>query len=43
MGFTYQAVVRDLEGKPLSNQPIGVKDTLENDGGTTIYYSETHA
>ncbi|MDD2279661.1 MAG: hypothetical protein PHD06_08630 [Bacteroidales bacterium] len=41
MGFTYQAVVRDLDGKPLSNQPIGVKVTLQNENGTTIHYSET--
>lgn len=41
MGFTYQAVVRDLDGKPLSNQPIGVKVTLQNENGATKHYSET--
>ena len=42
-GFSYQAVVRDSDGQPLSDQPVGVRLTLEDATGATAYYVESHA
>jgi hypothetical protein len=42
-GFNYQAVLRDVEGQPLSQQAVSIRITLQDAGGTTTYYAETHA
>ncbi|HPQ35146.1 MAG TPA: phage tail protein [Tenuifilaceae bacterium] len=42
-GFSYQAVVRDSEGQPLSNQTVGIRVSLQNEEGNNVYYSETHS
>ncbi len=41
-GFSYQAVVRNADGEPVSNQQIGVLLTIQDAEGTNIYYSEHH-
>jgi len=40
--FSYQVVVRDTQGQPLSNQSVGIKISLQNEDGATIHYSESH-
>lgn len=42
-GFSYQAVIRDVEGQPLTNQVISVRLTLQNAEGTIDYYAEVHS
>ncbi len=41
-GFSYQAVIRDIEGQPIANQAISLKISLE-DAQSSLYFSETHA
>ncbi|PKP37129.1 MAG: hypothetical protein CVT98_06505, partial [Bacteroidetes bacterium HGW-Bacteroidetes-15] len=41
-GFNYQAVVRNSEGEPLANQPVLVQIGIEDQSGSTVYYSEFH-
>ena len=41
-GFTYQAVLHDNDGQPLSNQAVGIMVSLMNETGTTTYFAETH-
>ncbi|PKP38952.1 MAG: hypothetical protein CVT98_04045, partial [Bacteroidetes bacterium HGW-Bacteroidetes-15] len=42
-GFNYQALVRNVEGQPLTNQTISVRLTLQNAEGTIDYFTETHS
>lgn len=42
-GFTYQAVVRNVEGEILSEQNVNAQITLQNEDGTTTYYVEKHS
>ncbi|NVO08394.1 MAG: tail fiber domain-containing protein [Bacteroidales bacterium] len=41
-GISYQAVIRDSDGKPVASKNIGVRLTLENISGVA-YYTETHS
>ena len=41
-GFSYQAVIRNSEGLPLTEQSIGIQVSLQNETGTINYYVETH-
>ena len=41
-GFNYQAVIRDTEGQPLSEQQVSIRLTLQDEAGETIHYAETH-
>jgi hypothetical protein len=41
-GFNYQAVIRDAEGQPLVEQAVSIRLTLQNEDGTTEFYTETH-
>jgi len=41
-GFSYQAVIRNMEGQPVTDQLVGVRLTLQDEAGTTVYYTETH-
>ena len=40
--FNYQAVIRDAQGNPMQNQQVGIRASLQNEGGTNVYYSESH-
>lgn len=42
-GFSYQAVLRDAEGKVLINQTLSLRVSLTNSDGSTSYYSEVHS
>lgn len=42
-GFTYQAVIRNAGGVPISSQNVKVKILLTDVLGTTTYYSEEHS
>jgi hypothetical protein len=42
-GFSYQAVIRDSEGNPIAAQLVGLRISLRNENGLTVYYSETHS
>lgn len=41
-GFTYQAVIRSSEGEPLQVQNIGLRISLQDQEGNSVYFSETH-
>ena len=41
--FSYQAVIRNAEGEPLSEQNVSVRLSIQNEEGNETYYSETHA
>lgn len=41
-GISYQAVIRDSDGKPVASKNIGVRLTIENISGVA-YYTETHS
>lgn len=40
-GLQYQAVIRDVNGNPVLNSPASFRFTIENEGGSEIYYQET--
>jgi len=43
MGFSYQAVIRNADGQPISNQEIGLRINLMAEEAETVYYAETHS
>ncbi len=42
-GISYQAVLRDADGKALANQAATLRLSLTSSDGTTVYFSETHS
>lgn len=42
LSFNYQAVIRDAQGNPIQNQQVGIRVSLHDDGGSNVYYSESH-
>ncbi len=42
-GISYQAVLRDADGKVLSNQSATLRLSLTGSDGATVYFSETHS
>jgi len=42
-GISYQAVLRDADGKALANQAATLRLSLTSSDGVTVYYSETHS
>jgi hypothetical protein len=42
-GFSYQAIVRNSEGQPITDQLVGIRVSLQDEAGKTIHYAETHA
>ncbi len=42
-GFSYQAVLRDAEGKILANQNVTLRFSLINNDETITYYTEEHS
>ena len=34
--FNYQAVIRDAQGNPMQNQQVGIRASLQNEGGTNV-------
>ncbi|PKP35773.1 MAG: hypothetical protein CVT98_10040, partial [Bacteroidetes bacterium HGW-Bacteroidetes-15] len=41
-GISYQAIVRNNEGNAIANQNISLRISLQDQGGSNIYYRETH-
>jgi hypothetical protein len=41
-GFNYQAIVRNLTGEVIQNQPVKVKVSIQNLGGT-VFWNEEHS
>jgi len=41
-GFNYQAVIRDIEGQPISEQQVSIRLTLQDEAGEAIHYAEKH-
>lgn len=41
-GISYQAVLRDADGKVLSGKSATIRINITNKAGTTFYYKETH-
>ncbi len=41
-GFNYQAVIRDTEGQPISEQQVSIRLTLQDEVGEANHYAETH-
>lgn len=41
-GFNYQALIRDIDGQPLTSQFVSIRLTLQDEGGINVFYSETH-
>jgi hypothetical protein len=43
-GFSYQAVIRDAEGKPIADRDVAIRIGLaDNEAGTNPYYTEVHS
>jgi len=41
--FSYQVVVRDGSNNPIANRAVRFRITLQNDNGSTVYFTETHS
>jgi hypothetical protein len=42
-GFNYQAIIRNTEGQPLSAQTVGIRISIQSEGGAPLHYVETHS
>lgn len=42
-GFNYQAVIRNAEGEPISEQNVNIQLTLQNQDGTVSFFVETQS
>ncbi|MHC1703135.1 MAG: tail fiber domain-containing protein [Tenuifilaceae bacterium] len=41
--FSYQVIVRDGSNNPIANRSVRFRITLQNDNGSTVYFTETHS